>query len=393
MVNDIQNSLKDFYCQEIISGIERIDNSLSELEAEPGKREYLRQIKDSAQSISDLAMIHGFEGVEAIADKIIATTISLLSSEADLDKSYSTKVKVAITTLRQVFQMEDDMESLMSVDKFDKQIEFGQKKVQAYTERLSDSFNRLSENQLELPFEDTDVLVIDTEKKKEWKNVNKDDVVFDIREIDDLLKLDVDEQDEDIESYASVVNIPVISPGLENEQPENRTDFEPQQQSIKDHHENLKQLFNSFEQAVYELQIVPFAANAVHELRTICSTLYTSAQQLNDNNLKIIAEPLQKLTHEKIAETEPLSESILELLNQSIEILHHHLDLNLEDEHEIQEFVQKIDQVLEVESVDLKEGHCKIETELENRENESVKKGKFGKFFKRLIKRSHETSE
>lgn len=361
--------LYDYYYQEVLDGIERIENSLPKLDLEPNSREYLQQIEQSATDIADLAMIHGYEGVEAIAEKIISISYSLLDTEEDLDKSYCSKVEAATSAMRQVLSMEEDIESLSTLDKFHEQIELGHEKVLGYSETLPKSLNQFFKNQLELPFEDTNTPVIDVNKIAENNNHAKQDNEFDIREIEDLLTLKNDIQKGSLEKQGSELNQNEVCPNFE-EKRENINESLNQEKEftaikINNYPTDVQQLLNTIEQAVYEVRVFPNSADAVREIREACRNLQETARQTKDKKLKLIVEPLQKLTHENIIKTKPISESISELINEGVELLHNHLDLSQVNEKEIKELARKVDKVLKVESVNVEDDQ--LNTDLDRR--------------------------
>lgn len=194
------SSLQCFYNQEVKRGLEHIGASLIKLKQEPGNRECLYQIKELAESISDLAMIHGYEGVETIAEKIRNSTDHELRGKNDLDKNFLTKIGLAVTAIRQVMEMEDYVENQITFEKFSEQIELSQKKVQRCVEKLSRNFEQLFPHQLELPFDsrtETDIEVNKIEENEKSENRN---LLFDIREVDSILTLVEKSQLESVEN-------------------------------------------------------------------------------------------------------------------------------------------------------------------------------------------------
>ncbi len=177
------------YLQEVMTELNNIEKTVSKIKIEKNNQEYLSRVRDRAQSISDLAMIHGFEGVEKISEKLYSTVKLLLVSSIDLNKSILSKIKMAVKVIKQVARMETDIEKQMTVEKISKAVERNQKKVQNCAVKFSKSIDDLMSNQPEVTLVNDAGYTSDTIniQKKDKKKDSK--LVFDISEQESVLNL------------------------------------------------------------------------------------------------------------------------------------------------------------------------------------------------------------
>jgi chemotaxis protein histidine kinase CheA len=351
-------SLQEYYHREVKQGLEKITTSLSKLQKEPDNRDYLQQIRASAQTVSDLSMIHGYEGVETIANKIRFTFHQILYKKDPIHHSYIPKVELAVEAIRQVMELEDDIISQTKGNKFNKKMEQKQKRVKSCAQKVSSYFDALFTNQLELPFGQPDIPQVDSEvesdKLEEPENENNSEL-FDIREIDSVMTLDFDSPSINSDPVSSNPNdsgvVHKVEGDIEDVTPSFTQPMESDKADIKELALGAKEQLSEFEQAVYELQVIPHATNAIQKINKVCSALQETARQLDDKNLSFLLNPLQELIGKKLMKTEPVSETLLDLLSQTTDLLYNHLDYNKDDEKEIKKLGQKIEKILKVQKV------------------------------------------
>lgn len=171
----INRSLHNLYLRQVLSNLLRIERALAELKPSPNSQKCLLKIKEASRAIADLAMIHGFEGMETISRKLSSTIEYLLRSSMDLSFQVVYKVQVAIRTMRKVAEMEAFIERQMTVERIDRHVELNQEKVQDCAEKVTHSLNFLLNKQLEFPLE--------TEAE------TNSQLLFDIREATSLMDL------------------------------------------------------------------------------------------------------------------------------------------------------------------------------------------------------------
>ena len=170
------HSLQDTYSREILRGLTSIKRSLSKLKEDPGKKKELDKIRNAARTISDLAMIHGFEGVENIAEKIWSQ-INKATKLKVVDKSLLAKIDAAANGIQRIAEMEKTIESQMNVERISKGVQLNQQKLESCTKQLSDNLDNLNHNQQEMEFDDTN-------------EIKPDELFFDINEIDSVIKIE-----------------------------------------------------------------------------------------------------------------------------------------------------------------------------------------------------------
>lgn len=179
----------EYYRNQVVHELTRIESILTELKHDLQNKKLLTGVMRSAENVADLAMIHGYEGVESIAEKVRSSTHRLLEEDIELDDAFPAKTRIAVAAIYSILRMENDLEGHMTLDRFDEHIEIAQNRIRTATEKLSQNFDRLFRNQIELPFEFLTRYGDDAERKF---NANQEDhaELFDIREIDSLLNLD-----------------------------------------------------------------------------------------------------------------------------------------------------------------------------------------------------------
>ncbi|MFQ5823774.1 MAG: hypothetical protein ACE5JB_06945 [bacterium] len=359
---------QDYYYQEVMQGLKKIESYLSKLQKEPGNREYVQQIRNIAEYVTDLAMIHGYEGVENIAEKIRSSSDLILCKSEELEKPFLSKIEFAVKAIRQVMELEEDIDYQLIFDEIDEKIALKQKEVRSCASRLSNYFEQSKQKNKHLFFDirEINTLMNLVEEPPRIKSGNKPNNLNDTKFINNLKK----------NTKNSAINFtrPIASAEISKN---NLTAVAKEQLSV-------------IEQAVLELQVIPYATHAIQDIYTACKTLQETALRLNDKNLTLILNPIQKLTQDKLNKTKPVSDSILEIFNQTTKLIHNHIDYNQDDIKEIQNLGQKIEKILKVESVSLKgkemdTGHFAKDME-DGYEKKGVHRSKIGSFLRGLIK-------
>ncbi len=388
-------SPQEYYYKELRNVLDKIKTSLTHLQKEPRNLIYLQQIKDSAEAASDLAMIHGYEGVENIAKTIRSSSDHILGQNQEIGESFISKVDLAVKAIRQVMDLEENIFNRSSQDKFDKRLRQKQEKVESHAKKISNYFDRLFSNQLELPFDNEDFLKSELKKMDETTSNQDDEALFDICEIDSVMTLADDSPSTNSTNVPTAVNDADVSLKFGEETKGSNVDF-PRFLSSDDMSFNeltidAKEQLSEFEQAINELQVVPYAGNAIQNLYKACDALQKTARKLNDKNLSIVLDPLQKSVHQKLRKPGPASDTILDLLNQTTDLIYSHLEYNRDDEKELKKLGHKIERLLNVKSVglprkEMKSKHLGPEIK-ESVEKQHLPKNKAGHLLKRLSKK------
>lgn len=100
-------AIEDYYTIEVTENIKMIENCLEQLEDSEAFEDQVKQILHATMQIMDLSMIHGFEGVEAVAEQIYAATRYLSRQGIDMVESFKPKLSEALDTLKQIVDITD----------------------------------------------------------------------------------------------------------------------------------------------------------------------------------------------------------------------------------------------------------------------------------------------
>jgi len=105
----VQGSAKEFveyYQSEIQHQVNTMRELIHQLRKDPQNRPLLEEIHQASQSISDLAMVYGFEGVEVIADRI-ERAVKKLAKE-DISEEFLVRLGEAIGAIEKAMILIDE---------------------------------------------------------------------------------------------------------------------------------------------------------------------------------------------------------------------------------------------------------------------------------------------
>ncbi len=105
----VQGSAKEFvayYQSEIQRQVDKMRDLIHQVRKEPQSRLLLDEIRQSSQSISDLAMVYGFEGVEVIADRI-ERAVEKLAKE-DVSEEFLVRLEEATGAIEKAMILIDE---------------------------------------------------------------------------------------------------------------------------------------------------------------------------------------------------------------------------------------------------------------------------------------------
>ncbi len=100
------------YVRKVMRGLKKIRIALALVHDNPNNRDACIEIRNTAQSISELAMIHGYHGVESIARKIYT---SFKRSRIKSDPDFLYKIELAVKGIQRMAGMEGGIESKLKV--------------------------------------------------------------------------------------------------------------------------------------------------------------------------------------------------------------------------------------------------------------------------------------
>ncbi|HHL71436.1 MAG TPA: hypothetical protein ENJ29_02900 [Bacteroidetes bacterium] len=153
--------LDTIYKEEIESGIGQIEAALQAIDSNGRFDENIKTVLNSCMHIMDLGMIHGYEGVEAIAEMMFnAARYCSRQGSATLDETRE-KLNSALSALKEVVRYSDESDEQAIVDKTRTAMDFQidtiqfsgdeQEEQEEWHEPARSNLHRLSSQKL--PFE------------------------------------------------------------------------------------------------------------------------------------------------------------------------------------------------------------------------------------------------
>lgn len=184
--------LKSAYFQQVFCNLSTMKNSLEGLKKTPDNRELLIQFEEAACTIMDLAMIHGYEGVEKIASKIQVVFSKFIRSGSMISPEFTQKADIALYILRNITELEDSLERGMTVEKSSNAVEDTHDKVKHFTKKITNDFNFLKVKQLELFTNSSDaghtkphIKLVDKEQDSPFFDIKEPEIVIHLTDIAD----------------------------------------------------------------------------------------------------------------------------------------------------------------------------------------------------------------
>ena len=116
--------LDEFYKQEVYEKISTLEEALLYIDQNGRFEENLKKILSSCMQIMDLGMIHGYEGVEAIAESMYAAARYCAWQGAESIEEVRKKLLTALETLKQVVELTDPTETQQLIDKTRVEMDF-----------------------------------------------------------------------------------------------------------------------------------------------------------------------------------------------------------------------------------------------------------------------------
>ena len=124
MENITDNPIETFYRQEVNKNLGRIESALNKINTDDHFDDEMRTIINGCMQIMDLGMIHGYDGVEAIAERMnAAARYCALHGEDSLEKNKK-RLDDAMQTLRQVVELSEETSVKSYVDETNTKMDF-----------------------------------------------------------------------------------------------------------------------------------------------------------------------------------------------------------------------------------------------------------------------------
>lgn len=100
-----------YYASEVRKNLENLTIALSEIDGQAAFLEKVNEILDALQCIADLAMIHGYDSVEAIAEKMAGGARHHLRQGDGEVAAFKARMEQALDVLRRLVDLADDYEA------------------------------------------------------------------------------------------------------------------------------------------------------------------------------------------------------------------------------------------------------------------------------------------
>lgn len=136
------------YVRKVMRGLKNITIALAKMHDNPNDRDAAIEIRGIAEAISELAMIHGYHGVESIARKI---STSFKCSRVKSDADFLSKIELAIKGIHHVVAMEDGIESKLIIEKITRAGKGSPSQISSLDE-LSEEQRRMVESESDTKF-------------------------------------------------------------------------------------------------------------------------------------------------------------------------------------------------------------------------------------------------
>ncbi len=209
--------LDTIYKEEIESGIGQIEAALQAIDSNGRFDENIKTVLNSCMHIMDLGMIHGYEGVEAIAEMMFnAARYCSRQGSATLDETRE-KLNSALSALKEVVRYSDESDEQAIVDKTRTAMDFQidtiqfsgdeQEEQEEWHEPARSNLHRLSSQKL--PFEIKEFTAIpvtdlsggheDEQDVEEARGSDKPESGSELQQIDEFAAADILEQIDEAE--------------------------------------------------------------------------------------------------------------------------------------------------------------------------------------------------
>lgn len=138
-MNASQNSL----LEEIKSGMDQIEETIESMSSKSDNYLKILDLRKNSEWVTDLSMIHGFEGVQNISEKLNAAINHSIDAGEGLTQELLTKVRQAVAAMREVANLESNIEQHLTVENVTERAELDRIKVFDRTLEFSKSVTNL----------------------------------------------------------------------------------------------------------------------------------------------------------------------------------------------------------------------------------------------------------
>jgi hypothetical protein len=177
------------FVEDLKSGMFRIEELAGQMKLGTANDQSVAELKETAHWISDVSMIHGFEGVQTISEKL-CHSIDRSTDSKSLTPAQLSKIRGAIVAMREVVDLESDIEHHLTVESVTERAQLNRIKVFDRTHEFSKRVD--SDAGSDAPPEVDCAEESASETEQEVNVVDSEmsaDPMFDIAEVDSVMNL------------------------------------------------------------------------------------------------------------------------------------------------------------------------------------------------------------
>ncbi|MFQ5648817.1 MAG: hypothetical protein ACE5IY_02660 [bacterium] len=174
----------NYYFSEFMRSLHRMSSILTKLKPEEDNQAHLAAACEAAHRIRDLAMVHGYAGVENVANKFCQQFGQFTHGKKELDAQLLEKVESGVMAIRRLAEIEDSVEDQMIVEHLNWRAEPQSTReicqsAQWFDNRQLELFHHDAnipalESRLAIDFEiqECDAILTGSEKQMAWESKN-----------------------------------------------------------------------------------------------------------------------------------------------------------------------------------------------------------------------------
>lgn len=288
-----EQQLLAYYASEVRRHLENLAIALSEIDGQAAFMEKVNTIIEALQCIRDLAMIHGYESVETIAEKMENGTRHYLTQGADAVAQFKAKMDQALDVLRRLLDLVDDYEAQKLVKETARAMDYeiDALPIKPTAETPEDKSDVALREIVEATIDEDDDGILQIQSTDSAPQYASQDEFFDICEP----QLQVSEVAAGDELRGQVTSLPLDSLIVEHQAEEgvDETFDAILSRKLLDHLDRLSL-------ALVHISQNDNRALAVQEVRDTCSALKILSEQVGHAAFNQLVFPLDRLVRESL---------------------------------------------------------------------------------------------
>ncbi|MCA9735196.1 hypothetical protein KC799_23875 [candidate division KSB1 bacterium] len=293
----MQNPIEQFFRDEFENNIDQISIALQKIDANGSFDSQIQIIMKGCMHIMDLGMVHGYDGVEAIAGRMFTAARSCAVNGASVLEKSKKRLNDAMQTLRQVVELGEDSSAQPYIDATNSNMDF-----------QIDDFEKIDEaTELEAEEGESEAQDLDTKQKPEAK-------LFEIKEFTAVPKIrekatsdenqdksnDADEQLEPV--FEKEKEYWLTESFADELQDEDEEDIEVIKNTLEDI--NLQKAVYDLDQINSAIEIIKDdgedANLAIQDIKDSCADLRVISEEEAMQPIAEIIYPMERIAAEKL---------------------------------------------------------------------------------------------